>query len=116
MFHIFPRGTQFEAGQPGLYVHVKETSPHKWLPLYIGQTGDLNDRLSNHEKEEEVNRAGATHVCARVNSGGEQARLDEEKDLIDRWQPECNVQHIRPAASPSTTRRVNPWQFSTPGQ
>jgi predicted GIY-YIG superfamily endonuclease len=115
-YYIFPRGVEFNPGQPGLYIFVKETRPGYFKPVYIGQTQDLNERLSNHEKQAAVDRAGATHICARVNSAGEQSRLAEEKDLIDQWQPECNVQHIREVAPTSTMRPRNPWQIAVPGQ
>ena len=94
-YYICPRGTQFSDNVPGNYIHAKETSPGKFVPVYIGQTKNLNERLSNHEKKACVDKHGATHVCVHANSQGEQARLDEEKDLILRWQPTCNSQHIR---------------------
>ena len=74
-YYIYPRGTQFTPEQPGNYIHAKETSPHKFSPVYIGQTKDLNERLSNHEKRECVNKHGATHVCVHINAGGEDIRL-----------------------------------------
>lgn len=115
-FLMYPRATRFQGGYAGLYIYAKETTPGRFTPVYIGQTSDLNVRLNNHDKEEEVGRAGATVVCVRVSSGGEQARLAEEKDLILQWQPECNVQHIREAAPPSTTRQVHPSPLSNLGK
>jgi hypothetical protein len=34
-----------------------------------------------------------THVMAHKTDGGEKTRLDEERDLIQRWHPPLNVQH-----------------------
>jgi predicted GIY-YIG superfamily endonuclease len=87
--YIHPIETTFKDA-PGNYVFAREASPGRWTPLYIGQTKSLNDRLSNHEKEDCARRRGATHIHAHVNTGGESARLTEEKDLIGKWKPPCN--------------------------
>jgi len=92
-YWLFPRGFTFGEGQPGNYIHAKETSPGRFAPIYIGQTSDLNERLSNHEQQECVDGKGATHLCVHKNTNGEPARLAEEKDLILLWQPPCNTQH-----------------------
>jgi predicted GIY-YIG superfamily endonuclease len=92
VYFIYPRGTRFDDGQPGNYIHVIETSPNRFKPVYIGQTNDLNRRLTNHEKQQCVDSRGASHLCVRVNAG-ERARLLEEEDLIRRWNPACNTQY-----------------------
>ena len=94
-YYIWPRGSTFDPGQAGNYIHAKETAPNTFVPIYIGQTRDLNQRLSNHEQQACVDRKGATHLHVHVTPGGEQARLQEEKDLIVRWQPPCNTQYCR---------------------
>ena len=85
-------GTDFK-DSPGNYVFAKEVSPGQWSPVYIGQTNSLKTRLGNHEKEACAKRNGATHIHAHT-SGGEEARLKEEKDLITRWKPTCNDQLV----------------------
>ncbi len=92
IYFIYPRGTTFDPSQPGNYVHAVETSPGRFKPVYIGQTNDLNRRLTTHDQQSCVDSEGATHVCVHVNSN-EAARLVEEKDLIRRWQPPCNTQY-----------------------
>lgn len=89
--HIYPIDTTFKEAS-GNYLYAKEVSPGHWTPLYIGQTKNLSDRLSNHEKEDCARRRGATHIHAHVNQDGEQARLAEEADLIGKWKPPCNEQ------------------------
>lgn len=89
-------------------IYIREWSPGKWHPIYIGQTGDLNQRQKQGYKKEQIDKAGATHICVHVNSAGESARLDEEEDLIALWQPECNDQHIRKDAPRPTTRQASP--------
>lgn len=113
-YQLFPRKTTFTKPLPGLYIHVKET-PSGWRPVRIGETCDLNQRLSNHENQAAVDQAGATHICVRVNFDGEPARLEEEKDLILHYKPELNVQHNREVAPPPTKPRVHPSPSSIPG-
>jgi len=76
--------------EPGNYIFAAPDSAGEWFALYIGQSSDLGDRLSNHEKEEYAIKNGATHIHAHINSRGEQARLDEEEDLIKHHLPLCN--------------------------
>jgi len=88
-YWIHPIGTEFKK-EPGNYIYARESTPGHWSPAYIGQTSSLGDRLADHEKESCARRNGATHVHAHTTTGGEQARLGEEADLIRRWDPPCN--------------------------
>jgi hypothetical protein len=82
-------GTTF-VDEPGNYIFVIEASPNQWIPLYIGETESLRNRLSDHEKLACVRRYGGTNIHAHTTSGGEQARKAEEADLLARWDPPCN--------------------------
>lgn len=84
---IYPIGASFKA-EAGNYVYAKST-PQGWVPCYIGQTNNLQERLGNHEKEPCAKRNGATHVHVHLTAT-EAARLAEEQDMIARWQPACN--------------------------
>jgi len=75
---------------PGNYIFAKESSPGRWTPIYIGETGSLRDRLSNHDKMPCVKRHGGTHIHAHTSSGGKDARREEESDLLAKWDPPCN--------------------------
>ena len=61
-----------------------------WYPVYIGQTGDLNERLANHPALPCVLRNGGTRLMAHETPAGRAARLAEESDLISYWNPPCN--------------------------
>lgn len=91
-YYVYPRGATFTPGQPGNYIHAKVVNGY-WQPVYIGQTGDLNERLRNHEQQNGVDRNGATHLHVHTNSTDEKVRRVEEKDLIVKWKPICNTQH-----------------------
>jgi hypothetical protein len=77
----------------GNYMFVKPVGNGKWLPVYIGQADDLGNRIPCHERLADAKRAGATHVMSHTTPAGEQARLDEEKDLIEYWDPVLNTHH-----------------------
>jgi hypothetical protein len=90
-FWIYGRETKFNEPCPGIYIYARETSPHKWIPIYIGQTENVNVRLTNYEQQECVDRNGATHIHISIITD-EKARLAIEKDLIEQWKPVCNTQ------------------------
>lgn len=79
--------------EPGNYVFAKQIANGNFVPLYFGQAASLKARLPNHDVWPLAVRRGATHVMAHTTPAGEKARLDEERDLIERWNPELNVQH-----------------------
>ncbi len=88
-YWIFPIGTSFK-DEPGNYIFAKKTAPDSYTPIYIGETGSLKDRLSNHEKMPCVKRHGGTHIHVHTSSEDEKTRKVEESDLLKRWDPPCN--------------------------
>jgi hypothetical protein len=76
----------------GNYLFARETRPGHWVPIYVGESDSLGERLPNHERLKEAIRLGASHVHAHLNSGSMIARMLEEFDLIQRWNPPLNVQ------------------------
>jgi hypothetical protein len=88
-YWIHPINTSFK-GSPGNYIFAKETSPERWIPIYIGETDNIKERLSNHEKMPCVKRHGRTHVHIHNSSSAEELRRAEESDLIANWDPPCN--------------------------
>ncbi len=77
----------------GNYAFVKQLPNGNFLPLYFGQAEDLQVRIPGHERWDEAKRAGAIHVMAHTAPAGEQARLAEERDLIQQWNPILNTHH-----------------------
>ena len=72
------------------YIFAREVPPDKWIPIYIGETANLGERIPNHEKLSCALQNGATHLHAHMNPEGDEARKSEEMDLIQRWAPVCN--------------------------
>jgi excinuclease UvrABC nuclease subunit len=87
-YWIHPLGTSFK-DEPGNYIFAKKNASGKWVPVYIGQTKSLRDRLSNHNEEPCAKKHGATHIHTHT-SGAEDERLVEESDLVKKWSPPCN--------------------------
>lgn len=88
-YWIYPIGSPLKA-EPGNYIFAKKTSSGAWLPVYIGESKNLDERLSNHNEEECVRRNDGTHVHAHTNPDGQNTRRNEERDLIAKWNPPCN--------------------------
>ncbi|WP_300033660.1 GIY-YIG nuclease family protein [uncultured Roseobacter sp.] len=88
-YWIYPLPPNFDS-VPGNYLFAKEVAPGKWRPIYVGQTNDLSERFDSHHKAACFKRNGATHIHAHAHSGGEAARLAEERDLKLGLNPTCN--------------------------
>ncbi|MBE9512503.1 MAG: hypothetical protein IMY77_00345 [Chloroflexi bacterium] len=73
----------------GNYIFAKETSPHNWVAVYIGETESFKERLPNHNELPCVHRNGGTHIHAHTNSDSS-ARLEEEADLLADQGTPCN--------------------------
>jgi predicted GIY-YIG superfamily endonuclease len=79
-YHVYPFGTALKA-EPGNYIYAKLNGQNQWVPLYIGETDNLDNRVATHEKRECVRRNGVTHIHAHLTAGDRGARLAEETDL-----------------------------------
>jgi len=91
-YYVYPIGTTF---QPiaGNYIFAKETEPNTWAPLYVGETDNLQERLTPyHEKMPCVEHNGGTHVHVHNGTHDDTTRQDEEADIRERWNPPCNLE------------------------
>ncbi|HUC86316.1 MAG TPA: hypothetical protein VL970_14050 [Candidatus Acidoferrales bacterium] len=75
---------------PGVYIYAKLLADGGWEPIYIAQTRGLHQRLEGHVTMDDAIAHGATHLHAHYCEAGQGARCAEERDLLGRWQPECN--------------------------
>ena len=79
---------------PGNYAFVKRLANGNFLPLYFGESEDLQARIPTHDRWSDALRAGMTHVMAHTTpNGGSVAQLGEERDLIQHWGPVLNTHH-----------------------
>ena len=88
--HSWP--TSFTNAEPGNYIFCKLNAQNQWEPIYIGQTGDLSERFDSHHAMDCIDREGATHIHVHLNSSAEETRREEERDLIDSYDPPCYQQ------------------------
>ncbi len=73
----------------GVYIFSYHDGAY-WRPLYVGETDDFSQRLPNHERWGDAQKAGATHIHVRVEAQ-EASRVDLEQKLIQGHQPPLNV-------------------------
>lgn len=92
---LYPIGAQFNKVS-GVYVFVKAATNGKWDALYVGEAGDLNQRLNTalkfHQTWPRIQATGGTHVAAMAVTGGVQERLRVETDLRHGLNPPLNLQ------------------------
>jgi predicted GIY-YIG superfamily endonuclease len=90
-YHVYPFGTALKA-DAGNYIYAKLNQQGQWVPLYIGETEDLDHRVATHEKRDCVRQNGVTHIHAHLTAGGLAARLAEETDIRKNFDSPCNDQ------------------------
>jgi hypothetical protein len=88
-----PRDSAAIQDVAGNYAFVKQLATGNFIPIYFGIADSLQNRIPNHERFDDAVKAGATHVMAHTTPAGEAARIAEERDLIQRWNPPLNVHH-----------------------
>ena len=62
---------------------------YRYRPLYIGETSELGDRISGHEKWDCVNDNGVNSICVYAVSNAT-SRRRIEGDLISNYSTPCN--------------------------
>ena len=74
----------------GNYVVCRHNGNGLYSAIYVGETGDLSERLDDHHKAWCIALLGATHISFRPNYAGEVARRTEEQDIVGKYAPPCN--------------------------
>ena len=83
---------QFKS-EPGNYIFARLEPNNTWTAIYIGQTDDLSKRLTtSHEKLPCARQNNFTDIHAHTSSSRESDRTTEESDLIEAWNPPCNLE------------------------
>lgn len=94
-FHVL-RANAPTLREPALYAFARPGPGAKaWTPLFLSRTGNLADRLDGHERWEEAQRLGATHVLALFEPDRD-ARAAAEEDLIEALRPALNAPFLAP--------------------
>lgn len=85
-FVVFDPSRRWPTEAGGVYVFARPAPGSTWIPLYVGQTRNLANRLAKHEKWSEAERYGATHIHVReVPHPARRSAL--ESDLIESFRP-----------------------------
>ena len=85
-FELHPIRTTFNK-VGGVYIFCRRAANGKWDALYVGETGNFNQRLNtdlpSHQAWPPSARAGCTHVCVKVVNGlgAARTRLNIETEL-----------------------------------
>jgi hypothetical protein len=88
-----PRNSASIKNEAGNYAFVRQLPNGNFTPLYFGLADSLQGRIPNHERWNDVIRAGVTHVMSHTTPSGATVREAEERDLIQQWNPPLNVHH-----------------------
>ena len=90
-YQIVPLHNSFPQAA-GNYIFARlDAEQNSWVPVYIGETANLANRIANHEKWGCASQHGATHIHAHINQDGEVIRQAEERDLLLKFRPVCNA-------------------------
>lgn len=87
-FEVYPWGQAFRS-LGGVYVVLRRQQNNQYDVLYVGQTGDLNERFDQHHKQPCFDRNLRTHIGVMVE-GSESRRLAIERDLLGNYSTVCN--------------------------
>ena len=95
-YEVYPLRDMLWRRKPGNYMFamcVESWFGTDWIPIYVGETRDLDDRIGNllsHHKYLCSLIYRATHILAHLSDGRGIVRKWEERDLINQYQPICN--------------------------
>lgn len=94
-FHVLRAQTP-TLPEPALYAFARPgPGGRSWTPLFLSRTGNLADRLNGHERWDEAQRLGATHVLALFEPERDN-RAFAETDLLDALRPALNAPQMAP--------------------
>jgi hypothetical protein len=92
-FDVYPADQAFNA-VGAVYAVLKYelrpgTSEYWYRYIYVGETGDLSTRFSNHHKQDCFNLHGANRIAVHVDNS-ERSRAAKEDDILKGGSWPCN--------------------------
>jgi hypothetical protein len=90
-FHVYSKETTWN-DVPGVYMFSSINERGRWVPCYIGQCDSFADRIPDHERWEDAQTFGATHVLA-TKVDRQAARDALEQQAIADLQPPLNTHY-----------------------
>jgi len=92
VFNEYKLGTDFKAiGAVYIFARkvTKQDNSVVYPVVYVGETGNLSERFTDHHKAECIRFNGAECISILAQED-EKIRLAIEEDLIDNYDPPCN--------------------------
>ncbi len=79
---------------PANYAFAHLDDAGAWRIAYIGETASLFRRMRAHSRWGDALTLGCTHVLVKLTASGMRERRVEERDLIAKYKPPLNTQHL----------------------
>jgi len=103
----YPWATRWHP-DPANYAFAFQDEGGEWRIVYVGETASLWHRMRSHGQWDAAAKLGCSHVLVNLNAGGLLARRAEERDLIAKYRPELNSQHLKPRKARSARNGYYP--------
>jgi len=73
---------------------TSEKDSHEWNIIYVGQSGEVKDRIKDHERKSDWEKKAREDelLVAVLYESNENKRLSIEKEIRDEYKPPCNKQ------------------------
>ncbi len=88
-YSLYMFGTAFGPGAAN-FIFAREIKYGVHFPIYVGQTADMSRPLVDDATMECVRTSRPTHIHVKYNEAGEEQRLAEQSDLIEKLSPPGN--------------------------
>ena len=83
------------ASRPGVYLFTRRSIAENGYIhdlIYLGETGNLSERFSNHHKKDEIMSHHANCIGIHGVVGSDEDRKEFEKDILSAYDFPCNEQ------------------------
>ena len=93
----FPQAGLLSTITRAIYIFTRYVAfPEQWVPLYVGESCDMPDRLQEHDEIENLRREGVTHVHVHLTHLDKSGRVNLEHSLRRAINPVLNPLPPRP--------------------
>ena len=75
---------------PGCYIFTRRETNGRYTLIYIGETGNLSERLIDHHKWPCITHYKATNLCVHFTES-KLGAASIEKDLLENYDTLCNA-------------------------
>lgn len=78
---------------PGVYVILTQTSPNNFTVIDVGESGSLQTRIENHDRQGcwNLNSVGDLAAAVLYTTGSDEARRSIENNIRATYSPVCGI-------------------------